>query len=359
MADGTKIEWTDATWNPLTGCSIRSPGCITCYAMTLAGTRLKNHPSRMGLTQDTKAGPVWTGEIRFNEQWLAQPLFWRRPRMVFVCAHSDLFHEKVSDGWLDQILAVMALAPQHTYQVLTKRDLHMLDYLGRDETPGRIALAAERLYYETLGPNHPKGCLIPSYSTEGGDFFAELSEWPLPNVWLGVSIEDQVRADERRDALAELARQGWLTWVSYEPALGPVDWTGWEFIRWLVSGGESDTDGKSARHTLPEWHRAARDFCASQGIAYLFKQWGCWIDADQIAARLAAMTEAETGYLVRDGAVWKPSLPLNFGDAEWLAKTLGHKTFEHHSDGRTLIRMKKSDAGRLLDGVEHNGYPVT
>ncbi len=91
MSDGTKIEWTDATWNPITGCSVVSPGCTNCYAMHLAGTRMKNHPSRIGLTDASKAGPVWNGALRFNQEWLEQPLRWRKPRMIFVCAHGDLF----------------------------------------------------------------------------------------------------------------------------------------------------------------------------------------------------------------------------------------------------------------------------
>ena len=110
MADNTKIEWTDATWNVITGCSVISPGCTNCYAMRLAGTRLRNIPSRAGLTRDSKAGPVWNGSIRFNEEWLDQPLQWRRPRMIFVCAHGDLFADGVTDAMLDRVFAVMALA---------------------------------------------------------------------------------------------------------------------------------------------------------------------------------------------------------------------------------------------------------
>src|SRR4051812_9194595 len=101
MADNTHIEWTDATWNPVTGCSVVSPGCTNCYAMRLAGTRLKHHPSRYGLTHDTKAGPVWNGEVTFNRPWLDQPLRWKRPRRIFVAAHGDLFHEAVHDEWID------------------------------------------------------------------------------------------------------------------------------------------------------------------------------------------------------------------------------------------------------------------
>src|SRR3546814_5635160 len=119
MAVGTKIGWTDATWIPLTGCSVVSTGCKHCYAMKLAGTRLKHVATRKCLTVDTKAGPVWTGEVRFNESELPCPLSWRRPRMIFVCAHGDLFHEAVPAAWVDLVFAVMTVAPHNTFQMLT------------------------------------------------------------------------------------------------------------------------------------------------------------------------------------------------------------------------------------------------
>lgn len=341
MADHSSIEWTDATWNPITGCQVHSPGCRFCYAMKLAGTRLKNHPSRVGLTVDGKNGPVWTGEVRFNEIWLGQPLAWSRRRMIFVCAHADLFYEAVTDARIDSIFAVMALAPQHTFQVLTKRPERMLAYLAADDVLDRIGHAQRRLAPERLSAYEDVSLDAP---------------WPKSNIWLGTSVEDQERADDRRAPMAEIARRGWTTWVSYEPALGSVEWTGWEFIRWLVSGGESDTDGKSARPSRPAWHRAARDFCAENGIAFNFKQWGCWIDIDQVAERIAASTAAGEAWILRDGELWSPSRPLNFEDAAWLARFLGHE-FEHQSDGTTLLRMKKADAGRLLDGRTHDGFP--
>ena len=228
MADKTEISWTDSTWNPITGCSIKSPGCNHCYAMTLAATRLQHHPSRAGLTRETKAGPVWTGEVRFNEQWLDQPIRWKRPREVFVVAHGDLFHENVPDEWIDRVFSTMRAAPWHRYQVLTKRTDRACRYLG--------------------------------------------TEPPMPGVWIGTSVERQMEADERGPYLATIAGDfGWNTWVSYEPALGMVEWTGWEFIRWMVSGGES---GPKARPTDPAWHRVARDFCIARGIPFFFKQTG-------------------------------------------------------------------------------------
>lgn len=213
MADGSHIEWTDATWNPVTGCSVTSPGCTNCYAMKLAGTRLQHHPSRAGLTQNTKAGPVWTGEVRLNEQWLDQPLKWTRPRRIFVCAHGDLFAEGVPDEWIDRVFAVMALAPQHTFQVLTKRAARLREYMADipiASAPGRIG----RL-------------LHPFSAAHGGDAFKlwqaqdRLINWPLPNVWLGASVEDQPRADERLFALS--CTPAAIRFASFEPLLGPVD----------------------------------------------------------------------------------------------------------------------------------------
>lgn len=203
MSDHSTIEWTDATWNPVTGCSVYSPGCKHCYAMKLAGTRLKNHPSRAGLTVMTSAGPVWTGEIRVNERWMEQPLQWTRPRMIFVCAHGDLFHEDVPDEVIDRVFAVMALARHHTFQVLTKRARRMREYF---EHPVREALIGQQ-----VGQLH---------LARTGNPVSEWTGLPLPNVWLGVSAEDQQRADERIVEL--LGVPAAVRYLSLEPLLGPI-----------------------------------------------------------------------------------------------------------------------------------------
>lgn len=253
MADNSKIEWTDTTWNPITGCSVASPGCTNCYAMKLAGTRMKHHSSRAGLTVDTKAGPVWTGEVRFNEQWLDQPLRWKRPRMIFVCAHGDLFHESVPDEWIDRVFAVMALCPQHTFQCLTKRSKRMREYLANSFTKSRVQFWCSIEGLALTGRRQSEA------AAEEAEEFVALStaEWPLPNVWLGVSVEDQQRADERIPDL--LATPAAVRWISAEPLLGPVDISdalhgqvvvgdvngigGISFetppIDWVVVGGES------------------------------------------------------------------------------------------------------------------------
>lgn len=346
MADGSKIEWTDATWNPITGCSVVSPGCTNCYAMRLAGTRMKHHPSRAGLTDDSKAGPVWNGTVRLNEQWLDQPLRWKKPRMIFVCAHGDLFHENVPDEWLDRVFAIMAEVRQHTFQVLTKRSGRMQKYFEQGLLKSRVAALVN------------------------DDFDFRDFLWPLPNVWLGVSAEDQERADERIPDL--LATPAAIRFVSAEPLLGPIDFfrldrsdwfdfhTGEKKISYLdalngfryhgpyndnpisahtsvakidqiIVGGES---GPRARPMRPDWARPIRDQCATAGTAFFFKQWGEFRPPE---------TDAEWKRF-RDGDGYNGSLVLN-------------GSFEDKS-GNGLIRVGKAAAGHMLDGREHHEFPT-
>lgn len=354
MADNTKIEWTDATWNPITGCSVVSPGCANCYAMRLAGTRLAHHQSRAGLTQDTKASPVWTGEVRFNDQWLGQPLRWKKPRMIFVCAHGDLFAENVPDEWIDRVFAVMALAPQHTFQVLTKRSARMREYI-------QGCVEDQNDNFNRFG--------IAGLATGLCGAAGSLPAWPLPNVWVGVSVEDQKRADERIPDL--LATPAAVRWISAEPLLGPVDltnlsWIGgrkldamqsytstplpepgfwqhapnhFEPLDWVVGGGES---GPGARPMHPDWARSLRDQCAAAGVAFHFKQWG----------------EYETHYdRDKDDPDWRQCDFVSCCDprGRWLNLAGGHGFH-----GERVVRVSpvgKARAGRLLDGVEHNGFP--
>ncbi|WP_053082054.1 DUF5131 family protein [Methylobacterium aquaticum] len=312
MAENTKIEWTrgadgsaGATWNVVTGCSIATPGCTNCYAMRLAGSRLQHHPSRAGLTKDSKAGPVWTGEVRFNEQWLTQPLRWKRSRKVFVAAHGDLFHEAVPDEVLDRVFAVMAAAPQHTFQVLTKRSSRARAYLSAPETLGRIIAALQALS-EKLGTGKssrdPMGSAgwnawAAAENLKLGNEQSSWPGWPLREVWLGVSVEDQRRADERIPDL--LATPAAVRWISAEPLLGPVDlemirlrqdgerpselsrrlgdyvlplrgsFTNSPRLSWVVVGGES---GPGARPMHPDWARSLRDQCAAAGVSFFMKQ---------------------------------------------------------------------------------------
>lgn len=275
MADNSKIEWTDATWNVITGCSVISPGCTNCYAMKLAGTRLATHPSRAGLTMPGKSGPVWTGEVRFNGEWLTQPLEWTKPRMIFVCAHGDLFHESVPDAWLDMVFSVMALAPQHVFQVLTKRSRRLRAYLNHPDTPRRVLAVA------TAGDrkDSPKSMAVAAY----------ISAWPLKNVWVGVSAEDQTRADERIPDLMETMAA--VRWVSAEPLLSDIvlsgKWLGLGDnggyghgrLDWVVAGGESQ---HGSRPSHPNWFRGLRDQCVAAEVPFLFKQWGDWVSVSEV-----------------------------------------------------------------------------
>lgn len=283
MADKTKIEWTrgadgapGATWNIITGCDMVDAGCTNCYAMQLAGSRLRHHPSRAGLTRVTGGRAKWTGEVRFNEGWLDQPLRWTRPRRIFVCAHGDLFHPAVPDEWIDRVFAVMALCPQHTFQVLTKRPERAREYLRKN--PGiRIRSQMPKI---------------------GGPQPVIQMNWPLPNVWLGTSISDQASADLRVPHL--LAAPAAVRFLSAEPLLGQVDLTRWigsrpyigastyggpdglrrcdlsgntGLLDWVIVGGES---GAHARPMHPDWARSLRDQCVAAGVAFFFKQWGEW-----------------------------------------------------------------------------------
>jgi protein gp37 len=351
MADNSPIEWLrgaddrqGATWNIITGCSVVSAGCRNCYAMRLAGTRMRSHPSREGLTIQTSAGPVWNGNVRFNSEWLDQPLRWRRPRMIFVCAHGDLFHESVPDGWIDRVFAVMALAPWHTFLVLTKRALYMRNYITAPDTPNRIARTVEgmRKDQRRVGP-------LPHLN--GGSPW-----WPLPNVWMGVSVENQGAAEERIPHL--LSTPAALRWISAEPLLGPVElkaeWLSWpcrdfiedhrwrsEGIDWVVAGGESG--GPRTRPMHPDWPRSLRDMCAAAKVPFLLKQWGDWANryAAGLDENLCYDESSIGGWVELDGrfSVGEHAAPVRPASAH-------------------VFRLGKKHTGRLLDGVLHDEYPV-
>lgn len=220
----TKIEWTNETWNPVTGCTKVSPGCKNCYA-----ERQANRLQRIG--QPNYANGF---QVTLQPHMLDKPNRWRKPRTVFVCSMADLFHEDVPIAFLRQVFDVMGQNPRHTFQVLTKR--------------------AERMFE-----------------------FVEIYE-EYPNVWLGVSVEDQRRAVERLPLLRQTPAT--IRFLSVEPLLGPIDfsalpdsyvWAGLSHIDWVICGGES---GPGARPMHPEWARSIRDQCLEQKVPFFFKQWG-------------------------------------------------------------------------------------
>lgn len=304
----TGIEWTHMpdkvgrTWNPITGCTKVSPGCAHCYAETMAKRFHRN------------GGSYLPGEaiILTHDDRLENPFGWKQPSSVFVNSVSDLFHEEVPFMFVDRVFAVMALTPQHLYMILTKRPERMADYLNTDGTFANVYQACSDLIMSD-SKRQPTG---------------DSSTWPLSNVWLGTSVENQVFADIRQPYMEQIAEGGWLTWVSYEPALKNVDWAEWDFMRWLVSGGES---GPKARPTAADWHRNAQAFCAENGIPFFFKQWGAWIPTDQSSV----------------------DRPIKARDMT------NRRKIHKWPDGEYSIKLTKTANGNLLDGRQWTEWPDT
>jgi len=225
MANNSSIEWTEATWNPVVGCTIISPGCTNCYAMRMA-RRLEamGQSKYAGTTRMSGGRPKWNGVVRTDEDSLLLPATWKTGRMIFVNSMSDLFHENVPMAFIKRVFETMGKTPQHTYQVLTKR--------------------TERL--EELSPK---------------------LAWPF-NVWMGVSVENRDYAYR----IEHLRRtQAAIKFLSLEPLLGPLDDLDLTGIDWVIAGGES---GPHARPVEAAWIRSIRDRCLDKGIAFHFKQWG-------------------------------------------------------------------------------------
>lgn len=283
MGDKTGISWTDATWNPIAGCSLVSPGCTNCYAMKEAhrlGGAL-GQAKYAGLTRKVNGKAVWTGDVRVWPAALEQPLRWRAPRKIFVNSMSDLFHEALDDDAVFDVFAVMALADQHTFQVLTKRPERMR------------AMLTDTLFWPMV-EGHAQALYAKMHTDEDHlDIAMSLAvHGPLPNVWLGVSAEDQQRADERIPTL--LRTPAAVRFVSYEPALGPIDFTSIRFganelwnafdafgegldpgedgtLDWVIFGGES---GDGARPCDIAWARSTVEQCDAAGVACFVKQMG-------------------------------------------------------------------------------------
>jgi len=227
VAQLSKIEWTDVTWNPVAGCTIASAGCTNCYAMRMAA-RLEamGSPKYSGLTRKSGDRAVWTGKIALDAKALRAPFKWRKPLKVFVNSMSDLFHPEVPDDFILRVWTVMAETPQHTYQVLTKRP--------------------DRMRALLLRPDFKR----------------------LANVWLGTSVED-AEVLGRIDALRETP--AFIRFVSFEPLIGSVRSANLRGIHWAIVGGES---GPKARPMLPTWVSEIESRCRLYGTAFFFKQWG-------------------------------------------------------------------------------------
>jgi len=311
MSDKTGIEWTEATWNPVTGCSKVSQGCKHCYAE-------REWPR---LSAPRPKPNIYTGraftDVMCHPEKLGIPLRWTKPRMIFVNSMSDLFHESVPDEFILHVFHIMA-AGRHTFQVLTKRPERMMQFLNN---------------------------------------YQHLRSRPLPNVWLGVSVEDQATADERIPLLLQTPAA--VRWISAEPLLGPINFDsdlrdglhalgcgdkdcscGDRGIDWLVVGGES---GPQARPMHPDWVRSLRDQCQSAGVPFFFKQWGEWVGSDNAVAINWPLLHREM----------KAAGKVHIWPA-YMAKPAGPPHFGMNFS----LRVGKKDACSLLDGCEWKEYPT-
>jgi len=312
----TAIEWTDRVWNPVTGCTKVSEGCRNCYAEGIARRFW---------------GERKFSDVRIHPERLEQPIHWRKPSKIFVNSMSDLFHPAIFDDlgeetFIDEIFAVMAATPWHTYQVLTKRATAMRDYMNDKRRAVYVEHSLETIYGE-------HGWCSPDF------------EWPLPNVWLGVSAEDQQSANERIPVLLET--EAALRFVSCEPLLEKV--TIFDYlcgicmdcycggldipphdhevqsrkIDWVICGGES---GPHARPMHPDWVRSLLDQCVEaenlqcESVPFFFKQWGEWTSEYPQGRNLAYIQMA-------------------------------------YQNGLSFYRVGKKTAGALLNGVEYKLFP--
>lgn len=284
----TSIEWTHrpgtrgVVWNPTRGCRVVSPGCEACYAMRQAHRFSGKGGTYEGLTQLRHKGPVWTGSGRLVVDMLDLPLRWRKPRTVFVNSMSDLFFEKFTADEIAAVFGVMAACPQHVFQVLTKRPQRMADWFRWVSSGYGMGMRAQELI--TM-----KASGILEYR-DGKNIDPLLDNhtraWPLPNVWLGCSVENQKYADERIPLLLETPAA--VRFLSYEPALGPIDWTtaAWDLedLSWVVVGGES---GPGARPFCQDWAKETIGQCRAAGVACFFKQYGSVpVDGEGVAITL-------------------------------------------------------------------------
>lgn len=319
----TGIEWTDRSdWNPIRGCTRESEGCRNCYAEAIAARFSGPGQPFEGFAERAAGGPRWTGKVALIEDRLTLPLRWRKPALIFVNSAFDLFHGDVPYEWIDLVFRVIKQSPQHTFQILTKRAAKMRRYMTDPATPARVSFEAR-------------------------------GEWPPRNAWLGVSAEDQRRADERVPEL--LATPAAVRFVSAEPLLGPIvmplawlrqgDNGAWPHdvmpvtgLDWIIVGGES---GPSARPMHPDWPRAIRDQCAAAGVAFFFKQWGEWGDFD---IRCDPSNRAVT--LARPA-----NDPLGRYVTPQGGSGIGHGTV-------WMRRVGKARAGRMLDGRTHDDMPA-
>lgn len=375
----SEISWCNETWEVTAGCSKISPGCENCYAARMCATRLKHHPDCKGLAfAQGEPGHTeydWTGEIRLLPHNLEKPLHWKKPRTIFVNSRSDLFHEDVPYEYIDKTFGVMALRRRQTFVLVTKRAERMYQYMTGDDVHKRVEYQGKEIVRQSSLDWLSKVCLQAS----------DGKGWPLPNVILMVTAENQEQADARIPLLLQTPAA--VRGVSVEPMLGPVDvsrwlgyrcpecgeYAGWDLpvdgagrwrhtapgwahhhgypvghidavhgLDWVICGGES---GPGARPMHPDWPRSLRDQCQAAGVPFWFKQWGEW-------APYTALPGGDLGGLVRSGRV-QTVYPTGESMMEVYERT-GKQTIP-----RTcyMERVGKKAAGNLLDGKVWEQFP--
>jgi len=367
MSDKSNIEWTDATWNPIRGCSRVSEGCRGCYAERVAARFADDEQAYAGLAhyvkrQDGTREARWTGELTFGHN-LDQPLTWRRPRHIFVNSMSDLFHEKLSIDEIATVFAICVAAHHlngHILQILTKRSVRLFGILHKPEFWEQVNIEAGLHVMEGTDP----------LARRSDDARATLEEYgpdnPPPGIWLGVSVENQEAADDRIPDL--LGTPAAKRFISAEPLLGTIDldsslggtqWIGGQRgcegthcgagtpdcpkephhhhdercnrgLDWVIVGGES---GPKARPMHPDWARTLRDQCQAAGVPFFFKQWGEWarLTSDIIGPNGSVKTSP------RGSVNWRAYQPDSIGG---------------------MFRVGKKAAGRLLDGRTWDEVPA-
>ncbi|MTK63210.1 MAG: DUF5131 family protein [Methanobacterium sp.] len=402
-----------AVWNPVRGCRPASDGCLHCWAAAVANMRQHNPligARYQGLTTKTADGrPVFNGTTRLTDDDLDLPLRTKKPTVYFVCSEADLFGESVRDEWIDRVFAVMALCPQHLFILLTKRARRMRAYMTDDGGFGRWG------YIENRAKHIARQVLLMRMGDLAGKTLAHYGQSNLPNVWMGVSVENQATADERIPEL--LATPAALRWVSAEPLLGEVDlrrvhWRDgdddiyfdalagghwmidslgkemsvdgpvWGRLDWVIAGGES---GLGARPTPTDWARTLRDQGAAAGVPFFFKQWGEWTPTGSVDTyshgpkHERAYPTAEGVLLFRDGRTYmrdfsvkehgerqRRGIAVNTAavivdksaDRDFRRMIADEKRIEDDPLGtQWMYRVGKKAAGHLLDGREHREVP--
>jgi len=385
MKHNTAIEWTHIpgfkgeTWNPIVGCSLASPGCTNCYAMRVANRRLDGNPKApqyAGTTKIVNGQPVWSGKIMWHGPALLKPLQWKKPRAIFVNSMGDLFHESVPDELIHKVFAVATMCQHHKFIILTKRAHRMRQYIENGLFAGVTLKGINKAVHSDDFTKFK----------EHRQLWPFTFQWPLPNVWLGVSVEDQKRAEERIPHL--LSTPAKVRFLSCEPLIGPVELKNWlpvdlyyncfcehcgrvgssEFfdfqlnveygdgdiicpdcnkatlanelpgIDWVIAGGES---GPGARAPHPEWFKRMQRLCNRAKVPFFFKQWGEWQEGSDFKH------DEKTKCVLPDGRL------IAFNEPAMKAAHI-----QKDATGGALMRLVgKTKAGRLLNDQEYNGFP--